>query len=106
MGRVARSSEQTLRQAACTGVAGGWKVCFLARKGLKGINVVPCGKAPACRQVHVRLVATRLAMPLTLSWEFVLLDRSDTFPLVPAREGCVYQRVRLPLEIVTRMAVL
>lgn len=36
-----------------------------------------------------------------LPWEFDLLDQSDTFPLVPAREG-----VRLPLEIVTRTAAL
>lgn len=43
---------------------------------------------------------------LALPWEFVLLDRSDTFPFVSVRVGCVYQCVWLPLEIVTRTAAL
>ena len=41
-----------------------------------------------------------------LPWEFVLLDLLDSFPLTPAREGCVCQCVWLPLEIVTRTAAL
>lgn len=66
----------------------GWKVHFLPGRALKGRIV--WGVQTGAHEAGSSLAPCACS---ALPWAFVLLHRLDTFPLVPAREGCVCQRV-------------
>lgn len=86
-----------------SGIAGGWKVHFLAGRVLKGSSVPGC--ATLCRWVHTWLAAAQLPVPAQpyLGNAFCWIAGMLSLPCLPARPVC--QCTWLPLEIV-RMAVL
>lgn len=75
------------KERSSTGVVKGWKVHYLPGRALKGRSVQ--GVQTDAHEAGSSAVPCACS---ALPWEFVL-DRLDTFPFMPAREGCACQCV-------------